>query len=150
MPWKIFVLSVVSALKVSKPSNSGSTWSVHKTSQHSWLKDSTTDFQVFKIVESLNFATKNNFCLSSTLISAQLHAGPSFYLTWLTSLSWLHLFSWFCLVFTWDKFCQQCIWRIAASAKICQVTTNHPHLQTVGDDRKFVQINNFFAGVERP
>ena len=30
---------------------------------------------------------------------------------------------------------------LSASAKICQAT-NNPHMKSVGDDRKFVLINN--------
>ena len=36
-----------------------------------------------------------------------------------------------------------------ASDKICQVATNRPHLWSVGDDRKFVEINNFFVSSNR-
>ena len=34
------------------------------------------------------------------------------------------------------------------SAKICQVATYHPLLQRVGNDIKFVLINNFFASAD--
>ena len=39
---------------------------------------------------------------------------------------------------------------LSASDKICQVATNRPHLWSVGDDRKFVKINNFFVSADRP
>ena len=37
-----------------------------------------------------------------------------------------------------------------SASKNCRVTTNHPHLSSVGNDRKFVHINNFVASADRP
>ena len=66
----------------------------------------------FKILESPSFATKDNFCLSSKLISVQLHACRSVYDKWSSSLSLFSLFSRFCPVLTWDKFWRRCVWRV--------------------------------------
>ena len=53
------------------------------------------------------------------------------------------LFSWFCPVFTQDKFCPRRLWRFPVWDKICKVETNHPNLLSVGDERKFVLIKSF-------
>ena len=54
----------------------------------------------FRILESPSFAAKDNFCLSSKLISVQLRAFRSSYDQWLTSLSRFCLFSRFCRILT--------------------------------------------------
>ena len=68
----------------------------------------------FKILESPNFAAKDNFCLSSKLISVQSLSCRGLYDKWLTSLSRFCLFTRSCQVFTWENFGRR--W---ASFKIC-------------------------------
>lgn len=34
--------------------------------------------------------------------------------------------------------------------KICTIMTNHRHLKSVGDNRKFVLKNSYFASADRP
>ena len=143
MSWQIFVSSVVFGLKISKLSSSVSICSVHKTSHKGFhLQFLGFIWNHLKILEAPSFATKENFCLSSRLISVQLHGGHSFYNKWSINLSQFCLFSWSYPVF-WDNFVSGVFEDLSTSAKICQVTTNHPHLWNVGDDRKFVIINNF-------
>ena len=73
-----------------------------------------------------------------------------FHNKWLTRKTHPCLFSWFCPVFTQDKFCPRRLWRFPVWDKICKVETNHPNLLSVGDDRKFVLIKSFFANADRP
>ena len=72
-----FVSSVVSALKIWKPSNSVSAWSDHKTGQHSCQRIPPPVSRIypksFNTFGISSFAAKDNFCLSSKLISVQLH-----------------------------------------------------------------------------
>ena len=76
----------------------------------------------FKILESSCFATKDNYCLPTLLISVHLQAGRSFYDKWSTSLSRFCLFSRFCSVFIWDKSCRRCVWRFI---RLGQNLSNH-------------------------
>ena len=57
----------------------------------------------FKILESPGFATKDNYCHSTILISGQSHAGRGIYDKWSTSLSRFCLYSRFCPIFTQEK-----------------------------------------------
>ena len=68
----------------------------------------------FKILESPNFAAKDNFCLSSKLVLVQIHSCRSLYDKWLTSLLRFCLFSRSCQIFTQENFRRR--W---ASFKIC-------------------------------
>ena len=141
---KIFVSSVASALKVSKPSNSISAWSVHKTSQYSfWHRIPPPVYSIcpkffnFLILESPNFATKDIFFLSMKLILIQLHAGRSFYDEWLTSLARFCFFSRFCQIFTrpGKNFVGVFLWFVRSGQNLSS-RDKQPHLQNFGDDRK--------------
>ena len=138
LSWQIFVSSVVFGLKISKLSSSVSICSVHNTSHKGFhLQFLGCIWDHLKILEAPSFATKENFCLSSRLISVQLHGGHSFYDKWSINLSQFCLFSWSYPLFG-TNFVSGVFEDLSTSAKICQVTTNHPHLWNVSDDRKFV------------
>ena len=77
--------------KISKP-KSVSAWSVHKSGQHSFQRVPPAIFRIilslFKILESPS-CNKDNFCLSSKLISVQLHACRSLYDKYLNVPRWV-------------------------------------------------------------
>ena len=78
--------------KISKPPKSVSASSVHKTGQLSFQRVPPAIFRIilslFKILESPS-CNKDNFCLSSKLISVQLHACRSLYDKYLNVPRWV-------------------------------------------------------------
>ena len=96
-------MSLAYALKISKPTNSVSAWSVHKTVIVAEGFHLQFFFKLYNL--SPSFAAKDNFCLSSKLITVKLHACRGF-----TTYDWQRFIvvlsiSRFCLIFTRNKFC---------------------------------------------
>ena len=90
----------------------------------------------FKILESSCFATKDNYCLRTLLISVHLQAVVAFttndrqvYHGFVYSVDFVQFLSGTNLV-------GGAFEDLSASDKIFQITTNHLHLQNVDDDRK--------------
>ena len=82
-----------------------------------------------KILESPSFTSKLNFCFSSKLISVQSHLVLVFATNDPQVSHGFSLFTGtrFCPVSPAKNFFGGMFEELSASAKICQVATNHPH-----------------------
>ena len=128
-----FVLSVASALRVSKLSNSVSTWPVQKISQHSLAMDSTSN-NISRIYPKSWFY--NPLVLQQKKIFASLvnwfHFNYKLFVTFTTNAQQVYHSSFYLIDFVQlllrTNFDGGVFEDLSASAQICHVMANHPHL----------------------